>query len=1066
MGGITGFSLSNSRLTISFMALVVLVGLIQFFQFPRQEDPPIVIREAVVSAVFPGMVPDQMEDLITRRIEEQIRTMPEIDEITSESKTGVTIIHATTRDEFDNLDEIWKRLRNKMDDLRPDLPDGTIGPFINDEFGLVAIATIALWADGFSMAEMRLVARDIRDRLYELDGIRKVELYGVQDEQVTLKFSNAKLSQFGITPGEVIQTLVQQNIILPGGSLDAEGNDIIMSPSGNFTSVEDIEEMLIAIPETQSMVRLDDLVTVERGYLDPPVSLAYFNGRETIVISVSITPGVNSVAFGEQLTRKLREEESKLPIGYVLDYATFQPDLVVIAVDGALVNVYQTLAIVFVVVMLFLGIRTGLIVGSFVPMAMLLGLIIMRMVGIELERVSIVSSIVALGMLVDNAIVVAEDIRSRLERGQDRQQACMDAGRTLAVPLLTSSLTTILAFTPMLLVDGQTGEYAFSLPMVVIILLLGSWFLSMFMTPAMAMWFMKVKVKAQAGSDDGDSEEIYDSRFYRMYRGFLEIALRGRILVAGLTIALLVAAGAASTQLVKEFFGPSDRNQFLIYIDLPAGSRITATDEAVQEFTDWLSDKTINPEITSSIAYVGTGGPRFFLSLSPVDPDPHVAFLIVNTETHQQVPDLVARLRAHLLDNFPNVSARVKRMWLGANEPALVEFRLIGEDSEFLYDKAQEVMGLLWDLPGIDYVENDWFNKVPRINVVVDQTRARRAGVTSEEVALSLSAFLDGAVLTDYREGDVAIPVVLQAIDEERQTVGDLWNINVYSAQRQANVPLTQIADLRGKWQFSRIARKDQERTVTISTRHQFLKAPQLVGAMVDPNQNPGSEKSRFEEIGLLIERRGAMTGTILDADAQSKKGYRWEIAGELEDAAETNEKLFRNMPACLLGIVLLLIWQFNSFRRPLIIVLTIPMAFAGALAGLLIMRAPFDFFGILGLLSLAGVIINNGIVLIDRIDSERNLGKDAYHAIIAAAVARFRPILMSAITTILGVAPLILFTDPLFFSMAVVIAFGLAFGTILTLVVVPVIYSLFFGARYPGAAAPEPAVPEPAAAQ
>jgi multidrug efflux pump subunit AcrB len=417
MAGITGFSLNNSRLTISFMALVILVGLIQFFQFPRQEDPPIVIREAVVSAVFPGMVPDQMEDLITRRIEEQIRTMPEIDEITSESKTGVTVVHATTRDEYDNLDEIWKRLRNKMDDLRPDLPDGTIGPFINDEFGLVAIATIALWADGFSMAEMRLVARDIRDRLYELDGIRKVELYGVQDEQVTLKFSNAKLSQFGITPGEVIQTLVQQNIILPGGSLDAEGNDIIMSPSGNFTSVEDIEEMLIAIPETQNMVRLDDLVTVERGYLDPPVSLAYFNGRETIVISVSITPGVNSVAFGEQLTRKLREEESKLPIGYVLDYATFQPDLVVIAVDGALVNVYQTLAIVFVVVMLFLGIRTGLIVGSFVPMAMLLGLIIMRMVGIELERVSIVSSIVALGMLVDNAIVVAEDIRSRLERG-------------------------------------------------------------------------------------------------------------------------------------------------------------------------------------------------------------------------------------------------------------------------------------------------------------------------------------------------------------------------------------------------------------------------------------------------------------------------------------------------------------------------------------------------------------------------------------------------------------------------------------------------------------------------
>jgi multidrug efflux pump subunit AcrB len=546
----------------------------------------------------------------------------------------------------------------------------------------------------------------------------------------------------------------------------------------------------------------------------------------------------------------------------------------------------------------------------------------------------------------------------------------------------------------------------------------------------------KVKVKAQAG-DGGDSGDVYDSGFYRKYRSFLEIALRGRILVAGVTIALLAGAGVASGGLVKEFFGPSDRNQFLIYIDLPAGSRITATDQAVEEFTDWLSDKTINPEITSSIAYVGTGGPRFFLSLSPVDPDPHVAFVIVNTEHHEQVPGLVKRVRAHLVDNFPNVSARVKRMWLGANEPALVQFRLVGEDSEYIYDKAQELVGVLWDQPGIDYVENDWFNKIPRINVLVDQTRARRAGVTSEEVAVSLNAFIDGAALTDYREGDVAIPVVLQATDDERQTVGDLWNINVYSAQREANVPLTQIADFRGKWQFSRIARKDQERTVTISTRHQFLKAPQLVDAVMPA----------LEALDL-------------------KPGYRWEIGGELEDAAETNEKLFRHMPACLLGIVLLLVWQFNSFRRPLIIVLTIPMAFAGALAGLLIMRAPFDFFGILGLLSLAGVIINNGIVLIDRIDSERDLGKDAYHAIIAAALSRFRPILMSAITTILGVAPLILFRDPLFFSMAVVIAFGLALGTILTLVVVPVIYSLFFGARYPGAAAPEPAVLEPVAAQ
>ncbi len=1024
MGGITAFSLNTSRVTISFLVLVILAGVMQFLTFPRQEDPPIVIREAVVSAAFPGMVPEQVEDLITRRIEEQIRTMPEIDEITSDSKTGVTIVHATTRDEYNDLDEIWNRLRNKMDDLRPDLPEGTIGPFVNDEFGLVSIATVALWSDGFSMAEMRLVARDIRDRLYELDGIRKVELFGVQDEQVTLKFSNAKLSQFGVSPAVVIDTLVQQNIILPGGSVDADGREVVLSPSGNFTSVEDIEETLISVPGANSMVRLSDLLSIERGYIDPPKTLAYYDGQPAIVISVSITPGVNSVEFGERLTSKVRELEGELPIGYVLDFATFQPDLVVAAVDGALSSVYQTLAIVLVVVMLFLGVRSGLIVGSFVPITLLLGLVVMRQFGIELERVSIISSIVALGMLVDNAIVVVEDIRSRLERGEERTEACKESGRTLAVPLLTSSLTTILAFLPMLLVDGQTGDYVFSLPMVVIILLLGSWFMSMYVTPAMAFWFMRVKPKVSGNDgENGEGEEPpsdpYDTGFYRIYRGLLETALNARLLVIAMVIGLLVGAGFMSSQLVREFFGPSDRNQFLIYVDEPAGARITATDQAVRDLTEWLGDEEINPEITGNIAYVGTGGPRFFLTLSPVDPDPHVAFLIVNTETDDQVPDVVKRVRRHLLENFPGVNARVKRMWLGSNEPAFVEFRLIGTDSEYLWEKSKELTDAMWATEGIDYVQNDWENKVVRVDVVVDQVRARRAGVTSQEVALSVNAFLDGATLTDYREGDVAIPVVLQAVDDERQTLGDLWNINVYSAQRGVNVPLTQIAEFKGQWQFSRIARKDQERTITVSARHQFLKAPQLVARMMD-----------------------TLDGLDL------KPGYRWEIGGEIEDATETNEKLFASLPQCLLGIVLLLVWQFNSFRRPGIIILTIPMAFAGALFGVFALRAPFDFFAILGLLSLAGVIINNGIVLIDRIDSARAGGLEPYDAVVFAAISRFRPIFMSAITTILGVTPLIIVRDPLFYSMAVVIATGLALGTLLTLVVVPVLYSLFFRVR------------------
>ncbi|MBL0714443.1 MAG: efflux RND transporter permease subunit [Desulfosarcina sp.] len=1016
MALITRFALDTQRLTVTFIITVVIFGLLQFFSFARQEDPAIVIREIVVTAYFPGMEPADVEELVTRKLEAEIRTLPEIDEIWSDSKTGSCIIHAETRDEYEDLDLIWQKIRNKMADIKPALPEGTIGPFVNDEFGLTAVATIALWSDGFSMAEMRLVARDVRDRLYELDGIRKIELYGVQQEQIFLTFSTAKLEQFGITGKDFINTLVEQNVVLPSGRIDAAGQDIIVEPTGNFQKIEDIENVLITIPDTQQTVKLKDVLTVVRGYEDPPRSLAYYNGQPAIVISVSITPGVNSVAFGEELTQKIRALESGLPIGYVMEFATFQPDLVEVAVNGALSNVYQTLAIVLVVVMLFLGLRTGMIVGSFVPMTMLMGLIIMRSFGIELERVSIASAIIALGMLVDNGIVIAEDIRSRLGRGEEKRAACLETGRTLAIPLLTSSLTTILAFIPMLMIDGQTGEYAYSLPMVVIILLLSSWFLSMYMTPCMSFWFMKTGGKEAPPADSPPQEDAYDGKFYRVYRGLLETILRFRKLAIIGGIGMLILGGLVASQLTKEFFGPSERNQFLVYLDMPAGTRIDATDRTTRKLTDWLADKEQNPEVTSTIAYVGTGGPRFFLVLSPLDPDPHVAFLVINTETPEQVPALVERVRTYFYDHIPEAAGRAKRMWMGSEEPGFLEIRLVGLDPEYLFKQGNQLVADIKTIPGALDVRSDWENKVLKIRVIVDQTRARRAEVTSEDIANSLMSHMDGLKITEYREGDLAIPVLTRATAQERENLGDLWNVSVGSSKRGNRVPLTQIAEISARWDFSRIARYDQERTVTMEAKHEYLKAEELL-QVIEP----------------------------FIADLQLKEGYRWEVGGEIESRIEVMEKLTRYLPACVFGIVVLLIWQFNSFRRPAIIFFTIPLAFTGAFIGLLIMRAPFDFFGMLGLLSLAGVIINNGIVLIDKIDSEQAAGKAPYAAVMSAAVSRLRPIIMTTVTTVLGVMPLIISRDPLFYAMACILGWGLVFGTMLTLGLVPALYAVLF---------------------
>ena len=1017
MINITRFSLNNSRLTVLFLFLVVITGVYVYLDYPKQEDPSIVIREAVVAAYYPGMSPERVEDLITRKLEEKIREIGEVDEITSDSKTGVSLIHVVIKDQYADLESIWQDLRNKMDDVVPALPDGTVGPFVDDEFGLTAIADIALWSDGFSLAEMRQVARDTRDRLYSLKGIQKVELYGIQEERIYLEFSNSKLAKFGLTPGIIGQTLREQNILLPGGSVNVFGQEVIIEPSGNFNDVAAIESVMIPIPGTEKVTPLRDVVTIIRDYVDPPEQPVYFNGHQAIILSISIMAGVNSVEFGERLTHKIKTIEQTLPIGYKFEYATYQPDLVQVAVDGAISNLMQTLIIVLAVVIAFLGLRTGLIVGSFVPMAMLLGLVVMSFMDIELQRMSIASMIIALGMLVDNGIVVAEDIRTRMEAGQPRLEAVTQAGDTLAVPLLTSSLTTILAFGSMLLADGNTGEYTLSLAQVVTIVLIASWFLAMYMTPVMCFWFMKVK---PVNSNEKQTDP-YGGRFYRYYQSFLQTVLGNRLLVIGILIAAMATAGYAFRFVVVEFFPAGDRNQFLVYLDLPAGTRADKTAESVQQLTDWMGDQEINPEITGTIAYVGAGGPRFFLSLSPMDPDPHLAFIIVNTDTIEQVPEMVPRVRQYILDHIPEARGSVKAMWLGASETGLMEIRIKGPDSKVLQAKAEHLLDQLRSIHGTLDIEQDWENKLWKIDVQIDQARARRAGVTSLEIADSLSAYLDGREITDYREGDIIIPIMGRGLEEERKQVSHVRSINVYSNVRKTNVPLSQIANISPVAEFSRIKRFDQQRTITVSAKHQVLKAGELFDALLPA----------LETLDLPPE-------------------YHWEIGGELEDSAKAQNYLIEWMPACFLLIIALLVWQFNSFRQAGIILITIPLTFIGAVIGLLVMNAPFGFMVILGLLSLAGIIINNGIVLLDRIEIERNSGKAPYEAVISAAIARFRPILMTTLTTILGLLPLILSQDPLFYGMACVIAFGLLVGTMLTLVVVPVLYSLFMRIETP----------------
>jgi multidrug efflux pump subunit AcrB len=1022
MKGITNFALNNDRIVIVLIFIIIFGGISLFGKVPKLEDPYITIREALVVAKNPGMSVEKVERLLTRPIEEQIRTMGEVDDIKdSTSKVGESLIHVTIKDEVpaEDLPAVWKLLRNRMSDIEASLPDGTIGPMVNDTFGDTSMATIALWSDGFSMAEMRETAREIRERLNLLKGIKKIDLTGVQEERIYIEFSNAKLAQSGIDPRVIEQSLKQQNIIRPAGRVDINGIEIVLETLGSFRSMKEIGDVLIPVTGTQAAIPLRDIAGIRKAYEEPINNPAYYNGHQAIVLSVFLFEGVDAVAFGAQLKKRVRELEQSLPLGYKLDFATYQPELISKAVDGMVSNVVQSVAIVLTVVMIMLGLRTGLIVGSFIPIVMLFGVVMMSAFNIDMQRISLATMIIALGMFVDNAIVVSDDIKVNLESGMDRKEAVIKSGSSLSIPLLTSTLTTVFAFGPIIIQIGSVGDYTKSLGQVMVILLMGSWFLSMFSSTSFCYWFMKVK--PGAGTDKNETIDPYQGKFYQIYRKILVFSLSKRMIVLGFVGMAFLLAVFAFTKIPRILFPNGDRNQYTVYIDFPAGTHIEETDRNVREFCAWLQDKEENPEITDSIAYVGNGGPRFFLSLSPTDPDPNNAFVIVNTQTGDQVDELIKRTRQHLLDNFPLALGRVKAMYLGSSEPGILEIRLSGPDMDVLREQAEQLKAGLRNIPGTLDIKDDWNNRVISTKIEVDQYRARRAGLTSQDVANSLSFFIDGYNVTSFHQGNVDIPIVGRGIKEERDSSSYLSTVNVYSQSNDTSVPLNQVANVYGKGELNRIVRYNQERTIEVSAKHQILKAVEL-----------------FEQIKPTLD------------GLEFPLNHYWEMGGELENSAKAMGKLAKPLLPCFAAIVILLVWQFNSFRRAAIIMLTMPLVLVGAAIGLTVMRADFGFMAILGLLALAGSIVNNGIVMIDKIEENKREGLSPYDAVINSAISRFRPILLSVSTTMLGFTPLIIYHDALFYNMACVMFFGLGVGSIFTLNYVPALYALFFRIKAP----------------
>ncbi len=1019
---LTQIAFEYRKLIFITLTAFLLYGLVSYFTLPAREDPQITIREALVITQYPGLNPERVEDLITKKLERSIRKIPQVEEIRSTSSTGLSVIHVEIQDRYTELKPIWQNLRNKVEEAYSSLPDGTQPSVINDEFGDVSMVTLALTAPGYEMSLMHNMAKHVRDVLYGVQGTKKIDIMGVQDERIFMEISNARLSQLGIGPVELSNILSTQNIIQPGGSVDTGARSFIIEPTGNFDSIEDIANTLITLPGTNDVIPLSDIVTITRGYIDPPNQPSYFNGEPAIIFAISMLDGFNVLEFSPRMKAQIAEVQATLPVGMFLNIATYQADQVADTVYGVSTSVLQTLVIVLAVVMLFLGLRTGLIVGVIVPFVMLATLALMNIFGMELQRMSLATLIISLGLLVDNGIVIAEDFKRRLEKGMSRDEALKTCGGEMAVPLLISSLTTILVFLPLMLAQHVAGEYTRSISLVITISLLTSWFLALCVTPTLCYYFLRVGPSA---SSEEEQPSGFIGKLYGPYERFLHWAMGHRKLFMIAMVSTFVVSIGLMGLVPQQFFPDSDRTQLLVYTELPAGTTTRTTNRRMQDVSSFLSDKERFPYIESQASYVGYGGPRFVLSLSPDDPAPNKGFLVLNIDDIDNMDQTIESLRSGFHNHFPDMFVRVSKMFLGPSDSSKLEVQIKGPDGDVLFENAEKIKTIFRSVTGTTDIRSNWETRIVKIAVKVDQQRARRAGVTSDDIAASISGGFDGMHVTEFREGDNVIPVIFRASSGERFNMDRVRTLNVYSSSRQTNVPLFQIADFAPVNQFSKIERENMFRTITVEAKSLVMTAEDLK-TVVDP--------------------------MLQELNASLPPAHHVEYDGVIADSADAQQALSSNVPMVIGIIILLLVAQFNSYRKPAIIVLTIPLMMIGASIGLLVTGSFFGFMVMLGLYSLAGIIINNAIVLIDRIEIEEATGKTPYDAVINACIMRLRPIVMTTITTVLGLLPLILSRDPLFYGMSNAMAFGLAVGTVLTLGVVPVLYGIFYKVNKPEA--------------
>jgi multidrug efflux pump subunit AcrB len=1025
-------AIENRAVTYFAIFLIVAGGISSFFSLGQLEDPAFTVKTAVVTTAYPGASPEQVELEVTDRIEVAIQEMAEIDYLESWSRAGLSLIKVNIKSEYwsDRLPQVWNKLRAKVRDVESQLPPGTGRPDVSDDFGDVFGFQIALTAEGFSYSELEAYAKSVKKELSLVKGVARVDLWGVQEKAIYLDVAQTQLAELGITDANLEATLSQQNMVVDAGNVDLQNRRMRIAPSGEFTSPEEIADLSVVTsmadtllnlgasvtgdtslrPATSDeIIRIRDIGDVTEGYLDPPHWQMRFNGKPALGVSITNVAGANVVEVGRAIDQAIDGLMKRLPIGIELQRVHWMSDIVDSAVKDFLINFGEAVLIVLVIIAFSMGMRMGLIIGTALIATILVSFILMAILDIDLQRMSLGALVIALGMMVDNAIVVADGMAVRLQKGMDRTQAAIESAQVPSMPLLGATIIAVMAFYPIFASVEDAGEYCRTLFSVVAISLISSWIISMTVTPMQCIDMLPEPDK------DASAADPYGSGFYRVYRRLVEKAIRFRWLTLGVLVVLLGASVAGFGQLKQQFFPFSSMTKFMVDVWYPEGTRIQDVAAGLEGIEQHL---LADERVETVTSFIGQGPPRFYLPVDPEDPYTSYAQLIVNVNDYREIDAMLAELTPWFAEHYPDSQIPVRKYGVGPATTWKFQVRISGPaeaDPALLRSYAEQGMAIVKASPLAATVRSNWRERTARVVPAYNQERARWANVTRPDVASATKRAFDGLNIGLYREQDDLIPIVLRYQEEDRANVGGLGVLQVQGGQATETVPLAQVTDgVPLAWEDPLVWRRDRRRTITIQSNP------------IQGETLPSLRSSVLQEFDRLAD---SLPG-----------GYTLEWGGEHEDTLDAQASLVPGVVPAVAIMLFIIVMLFNAFRPLLVIVFTIPFALIGIIVGLMPTGTPFGFLALLGAMSLAGMMIKNAIVLLDQVNIEIEDGRKPYDAVLAAAASRLRPVILAAATTVLGVAPLL--QDVFWIGMAITIMFGLTFGTILTMVMVPVLYA------------------------